>query len=129
MGQLNQFQILGIASISFASLALIMSIAGSKNIAFLNMQALNVGMFLLVGGLACMAAACILSSESSEAFGPSVKWYLPLGKYAMPGSNDCAQCVGCRTGRSPNAYAPDMDDSKHHQHHKHHQKHHRKRHN
>jgi len=50
MGQLNQFQILGIASILFASLALIMSAAGSKNIALLNMQALNVGMFLLVGG-------------------------------------------------------------------------------
>lgn len=108
MGQLNQFQILGIASILFASLALIMSAAGSKNIALLNMQALNVGMFLLVGGLACIAAACILSSESSEAFGSSsVAWRLPLGKYAAPGSNNCAQCVGCRTVKSPPLYAPD----------------------
>jgi len=109
MGQLNQFQILGIASISFASLALIMSVRGHKNIAFLNMPALKDGLFLLVGGLACISAALILSSESSESFGPSVKWYLPLGKYAMPGSNDCAKCVGRKRGGSPNEYAPDTE--------------------
>ena len=109
MGQLNQFQILGIAGISFAGLALIISTFGIKKVAFLNMEALNVAMFLLVGGLACIATACILSTGSSESFGPSEKWFLPLGQDAMPGSNDCAKCKGCRTGRSPNAFAPDVD--------------------
>ena len=110
MGQLNQFQILGIASICFAGFALIVSAFGTKMVPLLNMHSLNVGLFLLVGGVACVATACILSSDSTEGFGPSKKWFLPLGKYAMPGSNDCAKCVGCRTGRSENAYAPDQDN-------------------
>ena len=109
MGELNQFQILGIVTIFFAGIALIVTSFGNKTVPFVNMKSLNTGMFLLVGGVACAAAACILSSESSESFGPSKKWYLPLGEYAMPGSNDCVKCVGCRTGRSENAYAPDQE--------------------
>ncbi len=109
MTQLNQYQILGIASICFAGLAfLITTMRGNSNVQFLNMNGVSIGSFFIVGAIGCIAAACILSNESNESFGPSAKWFLPLGPYAMPGSNDCAGCKGCRTGHSQPAYAPDV---------------------
>ena len=53
-----------------------------------------------------MGVALIFSTGSREGYGPSVKWFLPLGPYALPGSNDCAGCKGCRTGHSPLPYDP-----------------------
>ena len=111
MGQLNQFQILGIATCCLAGMSLLMPcVVPSKSATGMpkKLSGLDASIFFLIGSIACIAVALIFASGcASEGFGPSgYKYFMPLGPFAMPGSNNCAKCKGCRTGHSEAAAAP-----------------------
>ena len=63
MGKLNQYQILGIAAMCFAILAIILTLYKDRYIKFVRMSGLYTGVFMLVGAISCIGTAGIITVD------------------------------------------------------------------
>ena len=114
MGQLNQFQILGIAACCMAGISLLLpcTISGTSSTGMpRKLSGADASIFFLIGSMACVAVALIFSSNNNENYKePDL-----VEEHRLAGSNNCAKCKGCRTGKSKRGCAPEPDqiESKH----------------